>query len=604
MHQLWSYQDYVCYLTHSNSLIRRWAFKAIEERFPRRYTPEVAKLIGDSDEHLACAAPKYLAHHKAIDHAPAILESLLNDRGNIPGNCAIALGDMHYEPAVDVVIERLTSCDDLNTLLGLLCYLGKIRSGHCHQALREFFAAVSDDLIACATAEYLLDHRNPVDVPFVLEACFKKADRHDAMDTLLEHLMNSPGAGGVYGDLTEYSSQDILEAPKQAIEEMIGQHPIISPHSEVVHEIAKLIETSQYQHMATSLMFDAQKIVRSRFSEGHSMNHLSEISKCDVLALAFLEELSKRSFYWKRAIKNEDLGRNLISAVLACYFSIQEREGYLQALAPDATCEDLIAALKNTGQEFPKTLQERLVDLAPIRELKASLTDELLNWGDIWAVRLMGGIGAKAFVPDLIRVIRNADSLSYVHDEATRALNGTDESAHESILTAIQNGQLADAWDIFPLLEHLPYPESFDIAVRLWNEGDMDWFEIYAMCLEGIGDDRGIEALQDIFFEGNAVYIGDSLEVLAMLHNRDIPELPIVYREREAYLEKRERRARELNELLRDGERPGMPDTNSNRSTITTVRRETPKIGRNAPCPCGSGKKYKKCCLNKDCNSG
>ena len=27
-----------------------------------------------------------------------------------------------------------------------------------------------------------------------------------------------------------------------------------------------------------------------------------------------------------------------------------------------------------------------------------------------------------------------------------------------------------------------------------------------------------------------------------------------------------------------------------------TIRRETPKIGRNDPCPCGSGKKYKKCC--------
>ena len=23
------------------------------------------------------------------------------------------------------------------------------------------------------------------------------------------------------------------------------------------------------------------------------------------------------------------------------------------------------------------------------------------------------------------------------------------------------------------------------------------------------------------------------------------------------------------------------------------------KIGRNAPCPCGSGKKYKKCCLGR-----
>jgi SEC-C motif-containing protein len=27
-----------------------------------------------------------------------------------------------------------------------------------------------------------------------------------------------------------------------------------------------------------------------------------------------------------------------------------------------------------------------------------------------------------------------------------------------------------------------------------------------------------------------------------------------------------------------------------------TVRYETPRIGRNEPCPCGSGRKYKKCC--------
>ncbi len=28
----------------------------------------------------------------------------------------------------------------------------------------------------------------------------------------------------------------------------------------------------------------------------------------------------------------------------------------------------------------------------------------------------------------------------------------------------------------------------------------------------------------------------------------------------------------------------------------STYRREQPKIGRNDPCPCGSGKKYKNCC--------
>ena len=29
---------------------------------------------------------------------------------------------------------------------------------------------------------------------------------------------------------------------------------------------------------------------------------------------------------------------------------------------------------------------------------------------------------------------------------------------------------------------------------------------------------------------------------------------------------------------------------------VKQIRLEQPKVGRNAPCPCGSGKKYKKCC--------
>ncbi|MGV6806639.1 MAG: SEC-C metal-binding domain-containing protein, partial [bacterium] len=30
-------------------------------------------------------------------------------------------------------------------------------------------------------------------------------------------------------------------------------------------------------------------------------------------------------------------------------------------------------------------------------------------------------------------------------------------------------------------------------------------------------------------------------------------------------------------------------------SKLQTVVREAPKVGRNEPCPCGSGKKYKQC---------
>lgn len=33
---------------------------------------------------------------------------------------------------------------------------------------------------------------------------------------------------------------------------------------------------------------------------------------------------------------------------------------------------------------------------------------------------------------------------------------------------------------------------------------------------------------------------------------------------------------------------------------VVTQRRAGPKIGRNDACPCGSGKKYKKCCLGRE----
>ncbi|MEO7387035.1 MAG: SEC-C metal-binding domain-containing protein [Gammaproteobacteria bacterium] len=36
-------------------------------------------------------------------------------------------------------------------------------------------------------------------------------------------------------------------------------------------------------------------------------------------------------------------------------------------------------------------------------------------------------------------------------------------------------------------------------------------------------------------------------------------------------------------------------DDHQHGPAVETYRRETPKVGRNDPCSCGSGKKYKKC---------
>jgi preprotein translocase subunit SecA len=43
------------------------------------------------------------------------------------------------------------------------------------------------------------------------------------------------------------------------------------------------------------------------------------------------------------------------------------------------------------------------------------------------------------------------------------------------------------------------------------------------------------------------------------------------------------------------GDEPPRPARTGGDDTIRQVKREEPKVGRNDPCPCGSGKKYKKC---------
>ena len=43
------------------------------------------------------------------------------------------------------------------------------------------------------------------------------------------------------------------------------------------------------------------------------------------------------------------------------------------------------------------------------------------------------------------------------------------------------------------------------------------------------------------------------------------------------------------------GRRPQPARTGGDDAAVLTVRRDSPKVGRNDPCPCGSGRKYKKC---------
>jgi hypothetical protein len=50
-------------------------------------------------------------------------------------------------------------------------------------------------------------------------------------------------------------------------------------------------------------------------------------------------------------------------------------------------------------------------------------------------------------------------------------------------------------------------------------------------------------------------------------------------------------------ELAKNKNRDSSITSPISNSAADTIRQDSPHVGRNEPCPCGSGKKYKKCCM-------
>lgn len=57
-----------------------------------------------------------------------------------------------------------------------------------------------------------------------------------------------------------------------------------------------------------------------------------------------------------------------------------------------------------------------------------------------------------------------------------------------------------------------------------------------------------------------------------------------------------QKRARRPTSLTFTGPNQGASAAGEEAAKTRTVTRDQPKVGRNDTCPCGSGKKYKKCC--------
>lgn len=239
--------------------------------------------------------------------------------------------------------------------------------------------------------------------------------------------------------------------------------------------------------------------------------------------------------------------------------------------------------------------------------------DDYDGYDDIYGCVLAGMLRFEDMVPRLIGYL-HWDDADLLTEETAAALTriGTEQIV-ESVASEFQEGSWHYrlwATDVLGTIKHRASEQAALDLLRL-EENE----EIRTSLAEGLCkllSVEGIPAVQQVLDRGYAEWMLDLREPLyvnCVMNGIDLPQLPQWKLElQEAEQAYRERLAHERKSREPQGTHGPQTLSTSQTSQISTTSQvwngsigpETVvnpvKVGRNDPCPCGSGKKYKKCC--------
>lgn len=281
----------------------------------------------------------------------------------------------------------------------------------------------------------------------------------------------------------------------------------------------------------------------------------------------------------------------------------------------------LVARLRHLEETFPQNLKAACAnagaalvpDLIALIDDTLASEDDALDWPSLYAIELLGDAGDAGAVSVLLRCVQSFDGLDQRQFLASQALVKLGVPALEGCLAVYRDTPDGDVRDTlaavlsrFSMRDERIYEALVDTLDRTPELG--------ANCLAEYGDAKAIEPMSQLF---------DALPIRASdnpLANRVFMELRYAIEDlggalsaaqeakfeasdeaRRRFVAERDVGRSRRGEVGGDGRRL---EAASPTQVQRPVTRASPKLGRNAPCWCGSGQKYKKCHLDSDQNTG
>jgi hypothetical protein len=262
--------------------------------------------------------------------------------------------------------------------------------------------------------------------------------------------------------------------------------------------------------------------------------------------------------------------------------------------------------------------------LNTLKEDVADLEDDPKIWALPLAARLAGEMRLEAAIPLIVAKLREEEDDDLLLEECEQALR---RIATDAVVEALANEYASSEYSFrisaAAALEDihcdLTVAKCLDLLPR---EDDSDMVAWLARALVRQLAFDAIEPVRQTIlrFPGDAEIedVRDELIIACELMETTVPELEQWKKDSEEGSRERARRLAEYARDLADAEYDeaegdeydegeydegeydeGEYDEEDAYEAIEPIRREQPPVGRNDPCPCGSGKKYKKCCLGK-----
>jgi len=319
------------------------------------------------------------------------------------------------------------------------------------------------------------------------------------------------------------------------------------------------------------------------------VEHESDILDAANVARETVERLDRR-----RGLAGES-GEHLWQELRG--FSDRSRKKRHVGEIDHAYADDLVEAL--AGHDVPES--GTVCKLLSSREVDG-------EWLENFLVELAGARMMHEAIPILVEKLRlDAD---YLLDCTVRALSriGDPEAAR-----LVRQAFPEEGW-VFRLyatglLGDIKAPESEEaVLALLGREKDTVIRTDLCFALCKLVSERGVEAVQREIASGYdraSVCLEEELLVVADILGLSLPDGELWRAEREETWRALEQRRAELestaegHSVLDAGLLAGLggpEDSWEPSERLQPFRREAPKVERNDPCPCGSGKKYKKCC--------